>query len=160
MRWTRRSGNMYAGLDERGSRSPREVTRMVFPPQSWFGYKTMGVHAFGVLYPGIVQADPQYFKRLLARPGLSRGANPPDSLIKARIQHRTTIRLTIAAAEADKMGWRVNHSGRPGRGRLDKGMAAMQDSAAQIPSLPTRGYPAQRKLPGGGSVDPEWRCGG
>lgn len=126
------SGDMYAGLDEEEAGALREVTRMGFPPQSWFGYKTMGVHAFGVLYPGIVQADPQYFKDFWHVPGYL-GANPPASLIKARIQHRTTIRLTLAAAEADKMGLEVNHLAGQARGTADKAWQAMQDSAAQIP---------------------------
>ncbi len=30
-----------------------EVTRMGFPPRSWFGCRTMGMHAFPVLYPGV-----------------------------------------------------------------------------------------------------------
>src|SRR5882724_8527963 len=95
------SGDMYAGLNEEERGALREVTRMGFPPQSWFGYKTMGIHAFGVLYPGIVQADPQYFTDFWRVPGYL-GANPPESLIKARIQHRTTIKLGITEAEATK----------------------------------------------------------
>jgi len=35
-----------------------EVTRMGFPPRSWFGHQTMGMHAFSVLYPGVIAADP------------------------------------------------------------------------------------------------------
>jgi hypothetical protein len=36
------SGDMYAGLNEEEKEALREVTKMGFPPQSWFGYKTMG----------------------------------------------------------------------------------------------------------------------
>ncbi len=126
------SGDMYAGLDDEEAGALREVTRMGFPPQSWFGYKTMGVHAFAVLYPGIVQADPQYFKDFWHVPGYL-GTNPPDSLSKARIQHRTTIRRTIAAAEADKMGLEVSHLAGQARGTADKAWQAMQDSAKEMP---------------------------
>ena len=127
------SGDMYAGLNEEEAGALREVTRMGFPPQSWFGYKTMGVHAFGVLYPGIVQADPQYFKDFWQVPGYL-GANPPESLSKARIQHRTTVRLTIAPAEAAKMGLEVNHLAGQARGTADKAWQAMQDSAGKLPA--------------------------
>ena len=40
------SGDMYAGLNEEEKAALQEVTRMGFPPKSWFGYKTMGIHGF------------------------------------------------------------------------------------------------------------------
>ena len=126
------SGDMYEGLDEEEAGALREVTRMGFPPQSWFGYKTMGVHAFTVLYPGIVQADPQYFIDFWQVPGYL-GANPPQSLLAARIQHRTTIRLTINEAEAGRRGLEVSHLTGQARGTADKAWQAMQDAAAKIP---------------------------
>jgi len=126
------SGDMYAGLDEEERGALLEVTRMGFPPQSWFGYKTMGVHAFGVLYPGIVQADPQYFTDFWRVPGYL-GAKPPESLIKARIQHHTTVKLAIAQAEANRMGLAVNHLAGQARGTADKAWQSLQESAAKIP---------------------------
>lgn len=126
------SGDMYAGLNEEEAGALREVTRMGFPPQSWFGYKTMGVHAFSVLYPGIVQADPQYFTDFWHVPGYL-GANPPQSLLAARIQHHTTIRLTINEAEAGRRGLEVSHLTGQARGTADKAWQAMQDAAAKIP---------------------------
>jgi hypothetical protein len=126
------SGDMYAGLNEEERGALREVTRMGFPPQSWFGYKTMGIHAFGVLYPGIVQADPQYFTDFWRVPGYL-GANPPKSLINARIQHRTTVKLTITEAEAGRMGLEVSHLTGQARGTADKAWQSLQDSTAKIP---------------------------
>jgi len=126
------SGDMYAGLNEEEAGALREVTRMGFPPQSWFGYKTMGVHAFTVLYPGIVQADPQYFTDFWHVSGYL-GANPPQSLVAARIQHKTTIKLTINEAEADRRGLEVNHLAGQARGTADKAWQAMQEAAAKIP---------------------------
>ena len=126
------SGDLYAGLNDEEAAALREVTRMGFPPQSWFGYKTMGVHAFAVLYPGIVQADPQYFTDFWHVPGYL-GANPPRSLIMARIQHRTTVKLTLNEAEASRRGLEISHLTGQARGTADKAWQAMQDAAAKIP---------------------------
>ena len=52
---------------------------MGFPPNSWFGYKTMGVHAFTAIYQGMVMADPGYFEDFWTKPGYL-GFNPPESL--------------------------------------------------------------------------------
>ena len=126
------SGDMYAGLNDEEAAALREVTRMGFPPQSWFGYKTMGVHAFAVLYPGIVQADPQYFSDFWHVTGYL-GANPPQSLILARIQHRTTVKLALNEAEASRRGLEISHLMGQARGTADKAWQAMQDAAAKIP---------------------------
>jgi hypothetical protein len=126
------SGDMYAGLNEEEREALREVTRMGFPPKSWFGYRTMGIHAFGVLYPGIVQADPQYFTDFWRVPGYL-GANPPKSLIAARIQHLTTVSLAITAAEASRMGLEIDALTGQARGTADNAWRAMQESAAKIP---------------------------
>ena len=56
------SGDMYVGLNEEEKSALQEVTKMGFPPQSWFGYKTMGIHGFLVLYRSIVGIDGKYFK--------------------------------------------------------------------------------------------------
>ena len=48
------SGDPYAGLNDEEAEALREVTRMGFPTQSWFGYKTMGMHGFAALYQGVV----------------------------------------------------------------------------------------------------------
>ncbi len=50
------SGDMYAGLNDEEREALREVTRMGFPPKSWFAYPTMGVHGFTALYRGMVMA--------------------------------------------------------------------------------------------------------
>ncbi len=126
------SGDMYAGLNDEEAAALREVTRMGFPPQSWFGYKTMGIHAFAVLYPGIVQADPQYFIDFWHVPGYL-GANPPPSLLAARIQHHTTVKLAINEAEAGRRGLEIAHLTGQARGTADEAWQAMQDAAAKIP---------------------------
>ena len=85
------SGDMYAGLDEEQLDALREVTRMGFPPRAWFGYKTMGVHGFSAVYPGIVMADPQYFEYDFWHEKGYLGANPPPSLKRARVRQPSHI---------------------------------------------------------------------
>ena len=67
-----------------------EVTRMGFPPRSWFGHKTMGMHAFSVLYPGIIAADPTYAEDFWTVEGYL-GADPTASVHRDRVQLATTI---------------------------------------------------------------------
>lgn len=126
------SGDMYAGLNEEQRDALREVTRMGFPPPSWFGYKTMGVHAFSVLYPGIVQADPQYFDDFWHVPGYL-GANPPQSLLNARIQHPSTIKAAITASEGTAMGLEVTPMAGQAHGTADNAWRSLQEQAAKIP---------------------------
>lgn len=126
------SGDMYAGLNEEERDALREVTRMGFPPKSWFGYKTMGVHAFAVLYSGVVAADPSYFTDFWTKPGYL-GANPPESLTKARIQHRSKIKLAITAPDAQKMQIDIERTPGQAKGTADKAWQATQEQMAKTP---------------------------
>ncbi len=74
--------------EERGALT--EVTRMGFPPRSWFGWKTMGMHAFSVLYPAIQMIDPSYFTDFWTLPGYL-GTDPTSSIHTDRVQLTTTI---------------------------------------------------------------------
>ena len=76
---------------------------MGFPPRSWFAYKTMGVHGFAAIYPIIQMMDRKYFTDFWAVPGYL-GANPPASLLQARIQHEAKIAGIVSAREAMKAG--------------------------------------------------------
>lgn len=98
------SGDMYAGLNAEEQEALREVTRMGFPPKSWFGYQTMGVHAFTALYRGVIMADCAYFEHDFWNVPGYLGANPPESLLKARIQKTGKIRRSIAEDEAVQLG--------------------------------------------------------
>jgi hypothetical protein len=98
------SGDMYAGLNEEEKAALQEVTRMGFPPNSWFGYKNMGIHGFLVLYQGVVMADNKYFTEdFWNKPGYL-GATPPASLRKARIQKVSKIKSGIASNQAVSLG--------------------------------------------------------
>ena len=76
-----------------------EVTRMGFPPQSWYGWKTMGMHGFSALYPGVLAADPTYTTDFWSTEGYL-GADPTASVHRDRVQLRTRIAELIAPAEA------------------------------------------------------------
>lgn len=98
------SSDMYAGLNDEEKAALQEVTRMGFPPQSWYAWETMGIHGFLVLYGGVVMADNKYFKEdFWNKPGYL-GYNPPKSLLDARIQKISKIRAVIGYEDAVKLG--------------------------------------------------------
>lgn len=98
------SGDMYAGLNQEEKEALQEATKMGFPPQSWFGYKTMGIHGFLVLYQSIVGIDRSYFsKDFWNTPGYL-GATAPASLLKARIQQVSTIKDRVSSEQAVALG--------------------------------------------------------
>lgn len=97
------SGDPYKGLNEEEAAALREATRIGFPPKSWFGYKTMGVHAFTAVYQGMVMADPSYFEDFWSKPGYL-GFNPPESLTKARLQFTTKMKLPLTAEGLEARG--------------------------------------------------------
>lgn len=118
------SGNPYAGLNKEEADALREITRMGFPPQSWFGWKTMGVHAFTALYAGMLMADPTYFTDFWTNPGYL-GFNPPESLKRARLQFKTSIRAPLSAEQAEAKG--LDSGAIPGtaRGSADQAWQAI-----------------------------------
>ena len=63
------SGDPYAGLTPCEASVLREVEAMGFPMESWFGWRTMGLHGFAALYGGVSQADPTYFQDFWNTPG-------------------------------------------------------------------------------------------
>ncbi|HUA22549.1 MAG TPA: hypothetical protein VMA54_00370 [Steroidobacteraceae bacterium] len=97
------SGDMYAGLNEEERETLREATAMGFPPRTWFAHQTLGMGAFAVLFDHVVRMDPQYFVDFWTVPGYL-GANPPKSLLGARIRHKTVVTRVIMSNEAAAMG--------------------------------------------------------
>lgn len=98
------SGDMYAELNQEEKEALREVTKMGFPPQAWFGYKTMGIHGFLVLYQGVVAMDRKYFTDDFWKTPGYLGANPPASLLKARLQKGSRIKTGIPVDRAVNIG--------------------------------------------------------
>ena len=133
------SGDMYSGLSQEERAVLAEVTGMGFPAQGWFAHKTLGMGAFPILFGGVIQKDPQYFEDFWKVPGYA-GANPSESLRRARIQHRTTIRKVLTRTETGNAGRGAMPQAPAGgsRGGVDTAWQQLQGvpSAIQVESLP------------------------
>ncbi|WPV02006.1 hypothetical protein SNE26_09485 [Mucilaginibacter sp. cycad4] len=98
------SGNVFAGLNDEETAALTEVTRMGFPLRSWFGYKTMDIQGFPVLYQAIVGIDKAYFDHdFWNLPGYL-GHDSPASVIKDRIQQPNVIKAPINMEQAVSLG--------------------------------------------------------
>ncbi len=126
------SGDPYAGLNAEELEALREVTAMGFPLKSWFGYKAMGVHAFTVLYQGMMMADPKYFEDFWTVPGYL-GANPTDSLKKARLQFSTRIKLALSADAAEAKGIDSGRINGTARGSADAAWQSVVSTGSARP---------------------------
>jgi hypothetical protein len=108
------NGNVFEDLDEEERDALVEVTRMGFPLRSWFGHRTMGMHAFPVLYRGVVAVDPTYFEEFWTEPGYL-GFEMPPSLQRDRVRRNYEIVATITEHEAGTLG--ISVGTRPGQPR-------------------------------------------
>jgi hypothetical protein len=121
-----------AGLNAEEKEALQEATKMGFPPKAWFAHKTMGVHGFLVLYQGIVGMDQKYFKEDFWNiPGYL-GANPPGSLLKARIQKVSRIKAGLTNDEAVKLGLAEPLSDEE-KGTADAAWKSMAEKEGRMP---------------------------
>jgi len=100
------SGDMYSGLTVEEREALAEVTRMGFPPRAWFNVDRIAFGYTGVftsLVDMVIKGDPAYFEEFWKLPGYL-GANPTQSLKRARIQQDATISALVMPDEARKMG--------------------------------------------------------
>lgn len=101
------SGDMYSSLNTEEREALAEVTRMGFPPRAWFNLQNIAygyTGVFSTLMDAVISQDPSYFSDFWKVSGYL-GANPPASLLKARItNHNTSITRLIMPAEAKMMG--------------------------------------------------------
>jgi hypothetical protein len=100
------SGDMVAGLNPEERDALLEVTRMGFPPRAWFNLKKIAFGYTGVfttLVDMIVDGDPAYFEDFWTKPGYL-GANPTESLKRARIRQATKISALVMPEEARQLG--------------------------------------------------------
>jgi hypothetical protein len=124
------SGDPYAGLNAEQASALREVTRMGFPLQSWFGWKTMGIHGFAALYGGMVMADPGYFTDFWTKPGYY-GFDHPESFTGYRLQHKAKIAGLITGTDARRQKLETSVTNGKAAGNVDDSYAAMQGKEAQ-----------------------------
>jgi hypothetical protein len=99
-------GDLYAGLDPEEAAALREATLMGFPPRTWYAHQEIASHFTGVfatLLERMYEWDPGYFEDFWKVPGYL-GADPPESLKRARVQHQTMVRRVIMSDEARRMG--------------------------------------------------------
>ena len=118
------SGDPHAGLGKEETDALREVTRMGFPPQAWFGYKNMGIHGFALLYQGVRAADPSYFTEFWTKPGYL-GFDNPESFDGYRLRFETTIAEPVTAAAAASLRIHTN---------LFEEFRGSVDTAFQVPA--------------------------
>lgn len=126
------SGDMYAGLNAEEKEALKEVTQMGFPSKAWFNYKTMGIHAFPALYQGMSMADGPYFQDFWKVQGYL-GANPTASLLKARIQQKSKIKMIITAEEGNKMGLVPAPTAGEARGSADAAWKSIGGKEGSMP---------------------------
>jgi hypothetical protein len=102
------SGEMYAGLNDEQLGALLEVTKIGFPPRSWFNYKKIAFGYTGVLaslLDAVIQLDPTYFSNdFWNLPGYL-GKDDPQSFDKERIVNfQTTVAKSMTADEVRAMG--------------------------------------------------------
>lgn len=100
------SGDMYAGLNDEEKEALEEVTRMGMPPRAWFAHERLAFNYTAVMasiIQPLFQNDPAYFEDFWTKPGYL-GANPTQSLLDARIQHRTSLKEVVTTAQARALG--------------------------------------------------------
>ncbi|TBX21713.1 hypothetical protein TK44_18445 [Jiulongibacter sediminis] len=126
------SGDMYAGLTDQEKTALEEVTKMGFPPNSWYDYKNMGIHGFLVLYNGVVMADNAYFTQdFWNKPGYL-GYDHPEYFEGARLQKDSKLLKPIAIDEAVQLGIKQPISDAD-RGSADLAWKAAGGSGAGVP---------------------------
>jgi len=126
------SGNPYEGLTDEEAGALREVTKMGFPLGAWYGWKTMGVHAFLALYNGVVMADKRYFNEdFWNKPGYL-GTDKTSSIHRDHLQLKAPITEILNHDQAEKLGL-VEPMSEAERGSADKAWKSMGKSLSDMP---------------------------
>lgn len=142
------SGNPYESLSKIEADAYREITRMGFPPEAWFGYKTMGIHGFAALYGGVRMADPGYFAGFWNTPGYL-GYDRPDMFEGHRLQFRTSITALITAGEAAAANISTDTTKTDDRGGVDTAFKMTEEEASQIVGFKLASTPPRVHFLGG-----------
>ena len=143
------SGDPYAGLNEEEVLALKEVTQMGFPPQSWFGYKTMGVHGFAALYQGVLMADPTYFTDFWTKPGYY-GYDHPESFNEDRLQFDSKVSTLLTLAQAYEQRINLDASTEESQGGVDTAFKVPEgEDPNRIVGLKLKRTPPDRNFMGG-----------
>jgi hypothetical protein len=126
------SGDIFAGLNDEEREALQEATRLGFPPKSWFGYKTMGVHGFIAVYQGMTMADRKYFTDDFWKTPGYLGANPTASLLRARIQAGSKIKQGVSVDQAVQLGL-IEPPSAGERGSADLAWKSMGEKEGTMP---------------------------
>ncbi|MET0180647.1 MAG: hypothetical protein ABW194_09240 [Novosphingobium sp.] len=124
------SGDPYAGLTPIEAEALREVTRMGFPPQSWYLWRTMGIHGLAALYPGIAAADPSYLSDFWTKPGYL-GHDHPEQFANARLQFDSSVAQPLTAADAARARINLDASSEHARGGVDEAFKIPEGAEGQ-----------------------------
>lgn len=125
-------GDMYAGLNAEQRAALAEATSMGFPPRSWAFYDLMGIGAFAILFDIVQMADPTYFTDFWTVPGYL-GADPPQSLLDARVRHRAGVVRVVMSNEAATAGLRAPWMGGPPASDADSAWRNLERQAGGAP---------------------------
>ncbi|BFM06114.1 hypothetical protein [Halioxenophilus aromaticivorans] len=141
----------YAGLTDLQRKAYTEVTRMGFPPESWYGYKTMGIHGFAALYGGVRMADPGYFTEFWTTPGYL-GHDDPTAFDGYRIQFESKITELITAKQAAEANISTDASNTENRGGVDEAFTMSADEASKVVAFKLAATPPKVQFLGGDLV--------
>jgi hypothetical protein len=100
------TGDMYAGLTIEEREALAEVTRMGFPPDAWFDAERVRLQYTTVwagLFDHFTTWDPRYFDDFWTVPGYL-GSNPTESLVAAKVEHKSRIAKLVLPPEARQHG--------------------------------------------------------
>ncbi|QHC61058.1 hypothetical protein [Rathayibacter sp. VKM Ac-2760] len=113
------SGDPAATLTDEQAEALAEVSAMGFPLRSWFAHRTMGMHAFAVIYPYLRVLDPSYFDDFWTVPGYL-GADPTSSVHRDRLEMPTRIVELLSTSDLEESGLAVGtHPGSSNGGADD-----------------------------------------
>lgn len=127
------SGDPDATLNDVQASALREATRMGFPPWSWYAWRSMGPHAFALLFSGIRLVDAAYFAEFWSKPGYA-GHDHPELYARDRVQLDTSVAAIVTAGEAEAMGLETRRQAGEARGTADLAWQAMGlGSADEVP---------------------------
>ncbi len=104
------SGDPYEKLDPDEAEMLRELTKMGFPPLSWYleAKGMMDPGSLPVLTPGVKMADPSYFTEFWTVPGYL-GADPNSTACRDRLQFTGTVKsVQLPGAPKGNSGMGMN----------------------------------------------------